>query len=114
MKYINLILPYPPSANLYWRTTRQGKTYISGQATAYKEEVKLKTAKKGYLTGDLIFNVNFYRPRKTGDLDNRLKVLIDALKGSVFEDDKQIVEIHAYRFDDKIMPRAEILIQEKV
>lgn len=49
---------------------------------------------------------------KSGDLDNRLKISQDALKGICFEDDRQIVELHAFRFDDKANPRIEIEIKE--
>jgi Holliday junction resolvase RusA-like endonuclease len=53
-----------------------------------------------------------FRPVRRGDLDNRLKISQDALKGICFADDKQIVEIHAYRFDDKANPRIEIDLKE--
>jgi Holliday junction resolvase RusA-like endonuclease len=53
-----------------------------------------------------------YRPRKAGDLSNRIKVLEDALNGIAWIDDKQIVEIHARREDDASNPRVEVRIEE--
>ena len=50
------------------------------------------------------------RPQRSGDLDNRLKCLLDSLNGIAWSDDGQIVEIHAYRHDDKKNPRVEIEI----
>jgi Holliday junction resolvase RusA-like endonuclease len=56
--------------------------------------------------------MKFYRPRRIGDLDGMFKAVIDGLKGFAFEDDKQIVEIHAHRLDDKWKPRVEVEIIE--
>jgi len=42
-----------------------------------------------------------YRGRraKRGDLDNRVKILLDALAGTLFRNDRQIATIHAQRVD---------------
>ena len=53
-----------------------------------------------------------FRPKRIGDLDNRLKASQDALKVICFADDKQIIEIHAFRFDDAKNPRIEIDIEQ--
>jgi len=55
--------------------------------------------------------VRLYRPAKRGDIDNSLKVLLDALQGHVYNDDAQIVELHAYRYDDKRDPRVEVDVE---
>jgi Holliday junction resolvase RusA-like endonuclease len=52
--------------------------------------------------------MNFYRPQRRGDLDNRIKVLADALQGILYSDDKQVSELHAYLHDDKQNPRVEV------
>lgn len=109
---IKLTLPYPPSANRYWRKTKTGRVYISDEALTYRDEVNYRTLKVNALTGELKLTAKFYRPRKSGDLDNRIKILFDALQGNCFNDDKQIAEIHAYRFDDKQNPRVEVEIRE--
>jgi Holliday junction resolvase RusA-like endonuclease len=46
-------------------------------------------------------------------LDNRLKVLLDALNGIAYNDDADIVELHAYRLDDKHDPRVELKIKPR-
>lgn len=109
---INLVLPFPPSANRYWRKTKTGRVYISDDALAYRDEVGYRTLRIDPLKGDLQLTARFYRPRKSGDLDNRIKILFDALQGNCFDDDKQIVEIHAYRYEDKANPRVEVEIRE--
>lgn len=55
----------------------------------------------------------FYRPRKTGDIDGPIKASLDCLNGAVWVDDKQVVELHVYRMDDKLSPRAEVRVWER-
>lgn len=100
-------LPYPPSTNVYWRVFR-GRAVLSAEAKKYKATVKVLLAKHPILSGPVALTAYVYRPQRSGDLDNRLKVLGDALNGVIWADDKQVVEIHAYRHDDKANPRVEI------
>ncbi len=111
MKIITLILPYPPSANIYWRMAR-GRMILSKQARAYRTSVASLSATEPPFTGDVSVTMRFYRPAKRGDIDNFQKVAIDALRGIAYTDDKQIVELHAFRQDDKHNPRVEIEIEE--
>src|SRR5215813_12704862 len=108
---MKLTLPYPPTANLFWRHFR-GRVVVSTAARKYRETVKhlcmLDCVQP--LTGEVGMSVSVYRPRKAGDLDNTLKVLIDALRGLAYEDDSRIVLINAQRFDDKNNPRAEVYV----
>ncbi len=103
-------LPYPPTANLYWRTTRTGRTYVSADARNYKAAVAAILQGSTPTTESVSVRVHVYRPRKRGDLDNTLKVLFDALKGFVFVDDDQVTHIEAWRHDDKHNPRAEVVV----
>ena len=109
---VSLVLPLPPSANRYWRTFRN-VVVVSDEARAYKTGVKQSAKEQGavVLSGPVAVYLDVYRSRKSGDLDNRLKVALDALKGVAFEDDAQVVEIHARRFDDKNNGRIEITIE---
>ncbi len=109
---VKLTLPFPPSSNRYWRKTRHGRVYVSDEAKNYRDEIALLTKRCGIAIGDVSFTAKFYRPRKSGDLDNRIKILLDALQGNCFVDDSQVVEIHAYRFDDREKPRVEVEIRE--
>ncbi len=110
---MTLTLPYPPSANRYWRSFR-GRVVKSQEARDYQRTVVHLTAGDALdgfptlLTGAVGLELNFYRPQRRGDLDNRIKVLVDALQGIAYVDDKQITELHAYLHDDKQNPRAEI------
>ena len=106
---MTITLPIPPSANRYWRTFR-GRTVVSAEAKAYKEAAAwmAKAAGAEIIDGGVAVTMRVYRPAKRGDTDNFLKVTLDSLNGIAYSDDSQIVEIHAYRYDDKANPRVEV------
>ena len=106
-------LPYPPSANRYWRNVR-GRTIVSAEAKAYKAEAGWSAKAQGACcieAGNIIVKIDAYRPRRRGDLDNVLKITLDALNGVAYADDSQITRIEANRYDDKDNPRVEIGIR---
>lgn len=109
---IRLTLPYPPSANRYWRQVN-GHLTISKVAKVYKQTIAdLCTASNIQpAEGTIRIDIDLYRPQKTGDLDNFLKVLIDSLAGFCYHNDKQIISLHANRYEDPRNPRAEVLIR---
>jgi crossover junction endodeoxyribonuclease RusA len=102
-------LPEPPSANRYWRVFR-GRAVTSAEARAYKKKVAVLLHGTRPLKGDVCVRVEWHRGRKSGDLDNRLKCALDSLKGLAFKDDKQVVTIYAFRFEDKQNPRIVVVI----
>lgn len=95
---IKLILPYPPSVHHLYANFR-GRRIVSAQGRKFKSDIAVSARQQGakVLGGDLSVTFRVFRPRKTGDLDNRLKISQDALKGICFDDDRQIIEIHALR-----------------
>lgn len=112
---IKLTLPYPPSVNAAYRSLvirGRGMVLLTKEARQFKDIVaKLAAlAVKTPLEGPIRLEYRLFRPRKIGDLDNVTKLLFDALEGLCFVNDSQIVEIHAYRFDDKLNPRVEVTI----
>lgn len=109
---IRAILPYPPSANRYWRNAR-GRTFLSKEAKEYKQAVKseMQWLTPKPIEGAVAVTIAVYRPRRAGDLDNRIKVLLDSLNGIAYADDQQITKIHAERFEDKENPRVEVIIR---
>lgn len=107
-----LTLPYPPSINRYWTIARGGGRIVpTAQGRDYKELVRITNHECVPLEGDVRITLTVYRPQKRGDLDNVLKVALDALIGVCYGDDAQIVEIHAYRHDDKHNPRVEVVVE---
>jgi crossover junction endodeoxyribonuclease RusA len=113
--YSNWTLPYPPSANAYWRSITingRGRVVVSKEAKTFKKAVSLALAGISPVGGPVCLTATFYRPRKRGDLDNGLKCLCDALKGIAYHDDEQITEIRASRKEDKLNPRVEISVTQ--
>jgi len=117
---LQLTLPVPPSANRYWRSVN-GHPVKSREAREYRARVQLAVMRAtfGSLTSHQVIDaaspmavtIRWYRAAKMGDLDNRLKVLLDALNGTAYGDDSQIVELHAYRAEDKKNPRVEVTVE---
>ena len=107
---MTITLPVPPSANRYWRHAK-GRTYRSAAANAYRKLVQTVSGCR-VATTPCSVTVVWYRAAKRGDLDNRLKVLFDALQGVAYTNDSLIVEIHAYRREDKSHPRMEVTVEE--
>lgn len=102
MAVIELNLPYPISANRYWRN-RGNVRYLSKEAKVYKQAVAVNAAGVKPLDGAVELSVMVLpKQTKSGaaskvciDLDNSLKVLIDALNGIAYQDDKQVKRIVA-------------------
>lgn len=121
---IRLVLPYPISSNRYWRPVPIGKhiTIVpTKEAKDYRKEVAKLCSVAGVirpLVGRISVRLELYphrpldwqkRQRQHGatwddtvqciDLTNAEKVLLDALNGIAFEDDKRIFEYSAKRME---------------
>lgn len=118
---IRLIVPYPPTLNKIWRHVR-GHVMLSDEARGYKDAVhsialsatgKHQLWKSAYHSSVFVtVSLHLYRPRKSGDIDNALKLILDAMQKAVYVNDSQIVELHVYRHDDKNNPRVEVEVSE--
>jgi crossover junction endodeoxyribonuclease RusA len=112
---VTLVLPYPPSANRYWRHANN-RTYVSEEAKDYKRTCGWMAREIlgdfEPLAGPVFMRVRVYRPQKSGDLTNRIKVLEDALEGIAYINDKQIVWNDHRRYEDKDNPRVEVEFSE--
>ena len=108
---IALTLPWPPALNHLYRHVGP-RVLLSRQGRDYKERAGFAAAVAGVrpLQGPLAVDLLLYRPRKAGDVDAYSKVLLDSMQGHLWEDDKQIVELHLYRRDDKANPRVEVRV----
>ena len=106
-----LTLPYPPSVNR-WTRVVGGRPILSAEARQYKQDAGVLALAAGVIPwpGPIAVSITVYRPRKRGDLDGIFKLLIDALNGIAWVDDSQIVELHAFRRDDKHLPRAVVTV----
>ena len=138
-KGVTLVLPYPVSANRYWRTYqpkghRVPVTVVSREAKKYKLTVQKMALEAGIgspVEGRIAVSYTLY-PRRPKDwfkrmtrdplhwddsvqgidLDNAQKVMFDAMKGVVFVDDDMIFRINGQRAEpDEMGPRVEVRIE---
>ena len=133
---MNIVLPYPVSANRYWHMVKIGPRSAlapTREAKAFKREVGLLAVMAGCrqpLDGRLSLRVELFPKRPLDylkrvkarpddwadsvmclDLGNCEKVLSDALNGVAWHDDKQLHEITLVRRDpDEHGPRAVVTI----
>lgn len=97
---IELKMPWPPSANRYWRYI-PGRVLISKEAREYKRSIKILSRfwKLKVITGRLRVFIKVCPPdKRVRDLDNYQKITLDALQGAyIFENDSQIDDLHTIR-----------------
>ena len=100
---IDLVMPWPPSVNKYWRTF-QGRMIISAEGRSYRkavaDQVLIQRGAKHY-TGKLRVVIEAFRPdNRRRDLDNLLKAVLDGCThAGVWEDDSNIVDLRIYWAD---------------
>lgn len=119
---IRVRLPFPPSVNSYWRTRVMGAgeraraiTYVSAEGKEFRKNCVGWLAAAGVrepIAGAVVVRLLFYFPSHQGDLDNRIKSVLDALQGTAFENDKQVWRVEAERRLDRRQPRVEVEIEK--
>ena len=95
---ITFEVPYPPSANRYWRKFNN-RMVISSEAKQYiylVDSIVCKSFKFDPLDRIKVVSAMYPPDNRKRDLDNALKVLFDSFEmAGVYEDDSQIKELHA-------------------
>lgn len=99
---VTLTLPEPPSANDYYRVTGS-RVYRTREAKAYVADVRtrMSIARVQKIAGSVDLRFVWYRPSRVGDLDNRNKILLDALKHGAFGDDAKVRRLMCELSDDE-------------
>lgn len=106
MSLLNIELDgLPPSVNKLYRKSMNGHIYVPKQVKEYKERVKKEISKHDVKVSDkkirlvMIFELKGKRDR---DIDNMLKILLDGMNKLIYEDDKQVTEIHCKKVHGKV------------
>lgn len=82
----------------------------SDKARGYADDVARQIVPlRPLLTGPLKFTATIYYASHRPDLDP--SIILDALQGRVYENDRQVREMHLFHAIDKRSPRAEILVE---
>lgn len=111
------VLPLPPSANAYWRSIvvkGQVRVLLSAEARKYKERAAifaLTQRMEKHEQGEVAVAGTVYFARRGCDLDNRIKPLLDALKGIAWTDDRQVARLVFERSLDPKNPRVELYVK---
>ena len=92
----------------------QGRRFLTKEGKANKEaiswEAKAQWMPRKPITGKIATTARLYfKDGRMLDIEN-LKALWDSLSGIVYEDDRQIHELHIFKEIDKQRPRVEITI----
>lgn len=111
---IELILPWPPTVNSYYTQTKRGR-FISKTGRLFREKVGADCREQlGYIDpidDKLFIEVHLFPPdRRTRDLDNYMKALLDALtEAGIWVDDSQVDQLCIYR--GVIVPKGRVVLQ---
>jgi Holliday junction resolvase RusA-like endonuclease len=115
---VAVVLPVPPSINSQYIHTRYG-TRLTPAAEAFRQEAVflMREALHGAQWPSSAFcrvtlQAWFPNEKRPRDIDNILKITIDAAAAALGFNDKQVREVHAYhRGYDKNDPRCELYIE---
>jgi crossover junction endodeoxyribonuclease RusA len=98
---VTLALPWAPSVNHYWRRVGN-RTLLSKAGRAYKTAVygcvlEQLGLVRTPMRGAVCISLALHPPdRRCRDIDNVIKATLDAITtAGVWEDDSQVVELHA-------------------
>ena len=103
---IELTLPWPPSVNHYFGYGR-GQVYLKAKGKEYRQavvdQIELQLDELKTITEPCKVRIEAWMPdRRTRDIDNICKALLDALtKAGVWEDDSLIDDLRIYRARDE-------------
>jgi crossover junction endodeoxyribonuclease RusA len=98
MRKVELILPWPPSNNTYYRHVGS-KVLLSEAGRKYRKavaDIVLVSFARLRSESDLKVAIRFIQPdRRRRDVDNLLKGLFDSMQhAGVYKDDSQIKSLH--------------------
>jgi Holliday junction resolvase RusA-like endonuclease len=99
---IEIGLPLAPSTNQVYRHRAVGKRsmmYMTAKGKQFKEDVKMICEGHGIqpIEGWVSVSIWVYFDRRGADLANREKLVMDALQGYAFVDDKWVAELHMHK-----------------
>ena len=99
---IILHLPFPPTVNSYYKSTRSGQRYLDKKVGLFRSAVDQALSEQVpglHLDEHLFVEVYLFMPdKRKRDVDNYMKGLLDALtQAGLWEDDSLIDQLHIYR-----------------
>ena len=120
-KEVSITVPWPPSANVYWRTTQYGRLFPSKKAKEYIKLVESVVQSLGLqpmpegVELEALYQVVYPADKRSRrrDLGNCEKVLSDALESAgVIPDDVQLHRIVLERMEPEGCGCVKVVIKE--
>jgi Holliday junction resolvase RusA-like endonuclease len=110
---VTLSLPLPPSVNHAWQNV-PGKGRV--RSPEYRRWHKLAfdelcLQKPGKIVGEFCAVINCGKINRRADIDNRIKPLLDLIKGTVIEDDSKCARVSAGWVSDVPAERVVMIIR---
>lgn len=95
------------------RSNRSGHTYTPARTKQAEEAIRWQLKAQGAKpTSEPVYvTVCFDCKSATSDLDNLLKLVLDASQDLLFENDRQVVEIHAYLERGSDHPETRLVVE---
>lgn len=105
-----LTVPVPPSANRWHRHVGQ-RVLLSSEARAYLKALPAHLPGLQPIDGPIRVDIRWVRERRSGDVDKRGAILLDALQGLAYHDDSQVADYRIWRDDsERESPRMVVTI----
>jgi hypothetical protein len=108
----------PLSVNAAYRVVKLGPRSglaKTSEANAYQGRVRMAAVLamlgRPPMTGDLVFEITAYWPRRNADSDAATKLTKDALQGVVYANDRIVRRDVSERAHDAVNPRVEITVK---
>ena len=117
---LHITAPLPPSLNNAYPSNKSGRRFLSKEGSVYKQilalRVKQAAREQGFSVPEgarLSFTLRLYFPdRRRTDIDNRVKLPLDAVCAALSVDDSTVDSIQVTRGAvDKVAPRCTIILE---
>lgn len=106
----------PPSVNHYVKHTKNGRHYVTAEATAFKNAISIFSKGKvrnPYSSGVSVEVAIYLGPGRKGDIDNFAKVCLDGLvEAGIIRSDAGVQTLIMHKDRDNANPRTEITVRE--
>lgn len=133
MRSEKIVIPGKPQGKGRPRFTRYGSVYTPPSTRIYEEKIReawgdrelihspitiwidayLPISSSASKTDKYLMKIGSIKAAKKPDIDNVIKAVLDALNGIAYDDDKQVVILHAVKkYSDT--PRVEVTIEEAI
>lgn len=110
---IEFTVPGRPKPKQRPRMGKGGNVYTPRETKNYERMVGWYALQAGAKVTDKPIGLEavfYFRNKRTPDLDNCVKALLDGLEGVVYKNDKQVIE-HKYRLEYDLNERVEVRIR---